>query len=215
MPLFEILLAIIVVILIHELGHAVAAILCGIKVLKLSVGFGPGLTFKKIPLLNEVKLGLIIFGGYTQFDNEMGQRPCWQKELVYSGGILANLLSACLFLWLAGSPLLSSIHHTFSFALSGWPALTELLLSSSYRINDFTDYFVNFLGLAGVSRLFYLYVAMISITIAMFNTLPILPLDGGQIFVTFLEKLFKKPLKYFRMVYTIFGIIFIFVIIFF
>ncbi len=90
---------------VHELGHLCAARLFGIKVLKLSIGFGPRLaSFRRGE--TEYAIGLIPLGGYVRLlGEERGEdvpeaerprafhlRAPWQRLTVILAGPLANLI---------------------------------------------------------------------------------------------------------------------------
>ncbi|KAK4537057.1 hypothetical protein CDCA_CDCA10G3082 [Cyanidium caldarium] len=101
------------VIVIHEMGHFIAARSRGIRVKEFSVGFGPPLfSFKPRDGSTQFSLRLLPFGGYVAFpeeeqvDAETGKRvrrtdpdllenrPVRDRLLVASGGVLANVALA-------------------------------------------------------------------------------------------------------------------------
>jgi len=89
----------------HEMGHFLAAILQGIYVDGFSIGFGPSIIKKK---LGEITYSLRAFplGGFVSFPDEeqkgidskdpnlLKNRPIYQRVMVISAGVLANLLLA-------------------------------------------------------------------------------------------------------------------------
>jgi regulator of sigma E protease len=104
MSIVYFLLLVGVLVVIHELGHFVAAKLLDFKVLRFSVGFGR-------PLLRvslgetEYQVALIPLGGYVRILGEDGDdvpaheagrafhsKPLWQRLIVVFAGPLANLL---------------------------------------------------------------------------------------------------------------------------
>ncbi len=88
---------------VHELGHFLAARLLDIKVLKVSIGFGPSL-WSLHHGGTEYTLSWIPLGGYVRLLGEEGPvapkdrprafalRPAWQRLLVILAGPAANLL---------------------------------------------------------------------------------------------------------------------------
>lgn len=97
-------------VILHELGHFVAAKCFGIRVTKFCVFFDWGFhllsTGKRFA--TEYRLGWLPFGGYVKFDNgEGGEQPKWsftaqqpwKRFVVYLAGVTVNLLVAysCLF----------------------------------------------------------------------------------------------------------------------
>lgn len=58
------------VVFIHELGHYLAARMCGVGVLKFSLGFGPTL-WRKEYKGTEYRIGILPFGGYVRMVGDM------------------------------------------------------------------------------------------------------------------------------------------------
>ena len=116
MTLLAFLLALGVLITVHEWGHYRVAVACGVKVLTFSIGFGkPLLQWKsRKPHAGqdtEFCISLIPLGGYVKMldehegevaakDVEMAfnRQPLWARAVIVSAGPLANLLLAvCLY----------------------------------------------------------------------------------------------------------------------
>jgi regulator of sigma E protease len=103
MVVLETILFLSVLILVHELGHFVAAKLLGIRVITFSLGFGPKILKKRL-FGTEFALSLIPFGGYVNMagseprddhnyePDEFLSRPKLQRSLVVISGPLFNLL---------------------------------------------------------------------------------------------------------------------------
>ena len=112
MTLFAFLLALGVLITVHEWGHYRVAVACGVKVLTFSVGFGQPLLRWKSRRPHpgqdtEFCIGLIPFGGYVKMlDEREGEvsshdlpmafncQPLWARAAIVSAGPLANLMLA-------------------------------------------------------------------------------------------------------------------------
>lgn len=111
LPAFAVLLGIVVV--IHELGHYWVAKLCGVKVLRFSVGFGKPLLSKRYgPDQTEWALGAFPLGGYVKMLDEreapvtseelpraFNRQSVWKRIAIVVAGPLANLLLAILLFW--------------------------------------------------------------------------------------------------------------------
>lgn len=116
MTLLAFLLALGVLITVHEWGHYRVAVACGVKVLTFSVGFGrPLLRWKsrapRVGQDTEFCIGLIPLGGYVKMLDEgegevapqdapmaFNRQPVWARAAIVSAGPLANLLLAvCLY----------------------------------------------------------------------------------------------------------------------
>lgn len=97
-----------VVIIFHELGHYWVARLCGVKVLRFSVGFGKVmLAIRRGPDQTEWALSAIPFGGYVKMldgrespvpaaekHRSFDQRSVWERMAIVAAGPLANFVLA-------------------------------------------------------------------------------------------------------------------------
>ncbi len=90
----------------HEAGHFLAAILQKIKVSGFSIGFGPALLKKEINGIT-YSIRSLPLGGFVSFPDEetdslvkqndpdlLKNRPIYQRAIVISAGVIANLLLA-------------------------------------------------------------------------------------------------------------------------
>lgn len=107
-------LALGVLIVVHELGHYFVARICGVKVLRFSVGFGRPLLLKRYGADGtEWVIGAFPLGGYVKMLDEregpvephelkraFNRQPVWKRIMVVVAGPLANLLLAILLYWL-------------------------------------------------------------------------------------------------------------------
>jgi regulator of sigma E protease len=114
--IFYFLVTISILVFVHELGHFLAAKLCGMRVERFSIGFPPRLISKKIGE-TEYTFALIPLGGYVKisgmidesFDTEFKDRepqpweyrskPVWQRMFVISAGVIMNTLLAVAVFW--------------------------------------------------------------------------------------------------------------------
>jgi regulator of sigma E protease len=94
-----------VMIVIHELGHYWAAVLCDVKVDVFSVGFGPRLFgFRRGE--TDFRFSAILFGGYVKMAGEQpgesvtsdprafSNKPRWQRLFIVFAGPLMNIILA-------------------------------------------------------------------------------------------------------------------------
>lgn len=99
-----------ILILVHELGHFLAARLQGIYVNRFSIGFGPVL-WKYQGKQTEYALRAIPLGGYVGFPDDdeesdipksdpnlMKNRPILDRAIVISAGVISNFIFAYLVL---------------------------------------------------------------------------------------------------------------------
>jgi regulator of sigma E protease len=102
-----------ILIFFHELGHYIAARLCGIKVLKFSVGFGRTLVSRRFGADGtEWALAVFPLGGYVRMLDEreapveaaelhraFNRQTVWRRMVVVAAGPVANFLLAILLYW--------------------------------------------------------------------------------------------------------------------
>jgi len=97
-----------ILVLIHELGHFLAAKWMGVRVDKFSIGFPPKLFSKKIGE-TEFSISAIPLGGYVKMagfidesmdskltgeDYEYSSKPVWRRMIIITAGVIMNLLMA-------------------------------------------------------------------------------------------------------------------------
>ena len=107
------LVAIGILVVVHEFGHYLAARLAGVKVLRFSVGFGRPLLSRRFGRdQTEWVLSTLPFGGYVKMlDEREGEVPAaeahrsfnratvWRRIGIVSAGPIANFLLAIVFYW--------------------------------------------------------------------------------------------------------------------
>lgn len=91
------LLAIALLVFVHEWGHYIAARSVGVPVEKFSIGFGRVLFSRKDAKGCEWAVSAIPLGGFVKMDDQAFEaRPLWARAWVVSAGPLANLIFAVL-----------------------------------------------------------------------------------------------------------------------
>ena len=111
--LFYFILALLLLVTVHEYGHFIVARWCGVKVLRFSFGFGKVLAHWRDKRGTEYAWSLIPLGGYVKMlDEEEGfvapaekhlafnNQSLWVKIAIASAGPLFNFLFAFCALWL-------------------------------------------------------------------------------------------------------------------
>jgi membrane-associated protease RseP (regulator of RpoE activity) len=181
MALFFFLLGtgLVAVLFVHELGHLLVARHYGMKVLSLSVGFGPPLMNFTDRLGTSWKLRAFPLGGscviddnYNSKNNPVGKQAnnkllpqllLRQRAVIHAAGPIFNLIFAA------------------SFGLVVSMLCTTCALYGSE---------IGSPGVTGV-RL----IAEFSVATALFNLLPLLPLDGGRLCLTAIEAGLGRPMS--------------------
>ncbi|MFT4906189.1 MAG: regulator of sigma E protease [Oleispira sp.] len=110
--LLTFILAISILVVIHEFGHFWVARRCGVKVLRFSVGFGKPLWSYTDKLGTEFSIAPIPLGGYVKMlDQREGdvkpeelhqafnQKTVWQRIAIASAGPIANFIFAVVAYW--------------------------------------------------------------------------------------------------------------------
>lgn len=103
---WAILVTLTVLIFVHEYGHYRAALACGVKVLRFSLGFGPVLWSKQRGD-TEFAVSALPLGGYVKMLDEregavppeelhraFNRKPVWQRSIIVLAGPMANLVLA-------------------------------------------------------------------------------------------------------------------------
>jgi len=104
------IVALALLIAVHEYGHYRMAVACGVKVLRFSVGFGkPLLRWQPQNSPTEFVVGMVPLGGYVRMLDEreapvdpaerhqaFNNRPLRQRAAIVAAGPIANLLLAVL-----------------------------------------------------------------------------------------------------------------------
>lgn len=107
------LVAIAILVVVHEFGHYLAARLAGVKVLRFSLGFGQPLFSRRFGRdQTEWALAALPFGGYVKMlDEREGEVPAaeahrsfnrasvWRRIGIVAAGPIANFLLAIVFYW--------------------------------------------------------------------------------------------------------------------
>ncbi|MDD4120372.1 MAG: M50 family metallopeptidase [Clostridia bacterium] len=98
------LLALMFMIVIHELGHYISGKLLGFKVVEFGIGFGPPIFKKTNKKSGEIfSIRPIPLGGFCRFEEEEGEslsptafnnQPAWKRIIVLFSGALFNFISA-------------------------------------------------------------------------------------------------------------------------
>lgn len=107
------LIALGILIAVHEYGHFWVARKCGVKVERFSIGFGKAIWQKTGKDGTEYTLAMIPLGGYVKMLDErvddvppalreqaFNNRPLWQRSAIVAAGPVANFLFAVVAYWL-------------------------------------------------------------------------------------------------------------------
>ncbi len=195
------------VLTIHETGHFISARLNKIPVKRFSLGFGPRL-YSVWRGDTEFCLSLIPLGGYVlphiESEEDFYQIPPERRIWFSLGGPLANLLSVI--------PLMAVFNiATKGFSISGilvHPIIQTgiyvqsiigaipLLFQDPQQLSGIVGIVSQgeqavSLGLSGILAL----AAFLSVNLAILNLLPVPALDGGQVLMTVIEKVWPRSIK--------------------
>ncbi len=142
------LLAICILVPIHEFGHFYAMRIFGVKVLRFSVGFGRRLWTWTDSKGTEFAISAIPLGGYVKplderneevapedMSSTLGDKPEWQRIIIFFAGPFANFVLAILFYWLillikgttSYSPIIGHVEEGSIAAQAGLTAGQEIV----------------------------------------------------------------------------------------
>ncbi len=191
----------------HELGHLLASWSVGIPVARFSVGFGPVLWSRRKRGV-EYCLSAVPLGGYVlpAFESEEAffSIPAWRRIVMWLGGPAANFVLAGMLL-----AMLNGLTDEFSLraifvqpwiqvAQQSWHIVTVLP-----TIFLHPDQLSGIIGIVAVGKSFVgsglenalKFAIMLNLNLAIFNLLPVAPLDGGKILCCLLEKLHPRAAR--------------------
>ncbi len=180
-----------ITILIHECGHAVANTICGIKVRGMQIGIGPTLFRFGVKHCKIIKLRLIPIAGAVEIRPEkFDELDTLDQVFIFSAGIIGNFITAVISLVCVGETVLDASVGTLRQVFS--------------LLFKFFDHVVATLRIWDTSSLSNVYVGtgywildgIIAINIAVIagNLLPLPPLDGGQICMSWAAKIFPREI---------------------
>ena len=201
MNYLAVLIIIGILILVHELGHFIAARAVGVPVEVFSVGFGPAL-WKKTIGGTEYRVSLVPLGGYVlpavKDEHDYFNIPIYKRVIFSIGGPIANLATILILF-----AILNIVRSGFSAAgiiLQPFVQTADLiqrifiafmnLFSKPGSISGIVGILHDggrFIGGEGANAL--LLAIIISANLAIFNLLPLPVLDGGKILFCMLEKI--------------------------
>lgn len=188
-------------ILVHELGHFIAAKLSGIPIEQFSVGFGPKLwSFKKGR--TEYRLSAFPVAGYVLPEmknlDDFYRIPSSRRIVFALGGPAANLILSIICL-----SVLNIITTGFSFYAIFLQPFVQVVNITSQFLYALPSLFTSPENLSGVVGLVAIggkfvaagfsnilqFAVILNINLALLNLLPLPPLDGGKILFCLLEKI--------------------------
>ena len=194
-------------ILIHELGHFIAAKLSNIPIERFSIGFGPKLwNFTKDK--TEYRLSLFPIGGYVLPEiknlDDFYQIP-FTKRIVYAlGGPLANLILSIISLGVLNTATTGfSFYGIFLYPFAQVAKITSQFLYALPGLFSNPSQLAGVIGIVAIggqliagdlSKILQLAI-LLNINLALLNLLPIPPLDGGKILFCLLEQIHRSLIK--------------------
>lgn len=169
MTLLYFIIAISVLVVIHEYGHFWVARRCGVKVLRFSVGFGNPLWSWQDKHGTEFAIAPIPLGGYVKMldereapvpehllDQAFTRKPAWQRIAIAAAGPVANFLfaiAAYWFLFVAGTsgviPVVGEVKADSPAAVAGIRSGDEIIAVDGNDTSSWQEVsweLVNFLG---------------------------------------------------------------------
>src|SRR5688500_15801406 len=203
-------------IILHELGHFLAAKSMGIPIARFSVGLGPKIWAFKIGE-TEYWLSMIPCGGYVmpalKDEEAFAKIPLMTRILFSLAGPAANILGAFLCLSLlnivklgfsVNSVIYLPLEQICQMAMQIGAAI-PLLFSQPENLSSIVGIVAAGGAYAGLSFVKLLqFSVLLNVNLAVLNLLPILPLDGGKIVMGLLRSIYQ-PLRRLEMPLTIGG----------
>jgi regulator of sigma E protease len=194
--------------IIHELGHYLAARLTGIAAVEFAIGFGPRLAARQA-FGTLWTLRAIPLGGYVRFAEEgsgaLNEAPLSSRAKVMAAGPLANFAAALLLLWLLavglGLPWWQALRvavEWFGFVVRFWVESVAALFAGTGLAELGGPVMMAGQAIAATAggRLDLIeYTAKLSLNLGLFNLLPVPVLDGGRLMLYAVERLRGRRLQ--------------------
>ena len=169
---FYFILALFLLVTVHEYGHFIVARWCGVKVLRFSFGFGKVLARWHDKQGTEFAWSLFPFGGYVKMlDEEEGpvasaekhlafnNQSVWKKIAIAFAGPLFNFLFAFVALWLvlvvgiqSLAPMIDGVIPGSLAAKAGLRARQEIIAFNHQPISSWRDFQYALMPLMGSSE---------------------------------------------------------------
>ena len=193
-------------IFIHELGHLLAAKAVGIPVERFSIGFGHVLWKRRYGDV-EYCLSAVPLGGYVMpriaDEAELFALPLSKRIVFWLGGPVANFLSAALLLAVLGAMQTGTASAIFVEPWIKTASLTGQLLAVIPMLFTQPDKLSGVVGIVSAGNQVMQdglasglrFAVLLNLNLAVFNLLPIAPLDGGKIFCSLLERVHPRLAK--------------------
>lgn len=204
------------VVLVHELGHFIAARKVGIKVYEFSIGFpfSPKIFTLFRYKETEFTLRLLPLGGFVSFSKdgdedakELFEASYFKRASIMSAGSLFNIAFAFLIfipVFIMGKhlPFIDAIllsAKTLLAILSGTVLFLSNLLSGGGSMEGLSGPIgiASMAGQAaskGILNLIY-FTGILSVSLGLMNLFPLPALDGGQLFMLLIESIRRRPLS--------------------
>jgi len=205
-------------VVIHEAGHLAAARAVGIPVDSFSVGLGPKLwarRWRRVEYcLRAVPLGGFVLPAVAQ-EEDWRAIPLWKRLLYFLGGPLANVLAVLpgltiLQMQWRGLPLFQAVlaaGRQLVLVLAQVPSVVASLFTHPASVSGAIGIVARG-GQAHTPLELLAFAAELSLSLAVLNLLPIPVLDGGQILLGCMEKLFPRAQRL-RVPLTVAGLVFL------
>ena len=185
--------ALMLAVIVHELGHTISALICGVKVEAFSVGFGKPIWHKKLFGI-DVRFCPILLGGYTKIAGEFDKRK---------DGFLAQRYSKKVFILLSGVAmnfLLACICYKINYGsiIEGF-TIDMMIFKSIFT----KDYLIPSMIIGNyMPNIFLLQLSLINIICALFNIVPFPALDGGMLWLVLLENKIKNFERFMKKIFA-------------
>lgn len=213
------------VIIVHEFGHYLAAKKLGVKVYEFSVGFpfSPRIATLFRHRETEFTVRLLPLGGFVSFSENDDDSPQflrterWKRAVISSAGPAFNIAFAFLiltpvFLLGKGLPIYDSLALSASSVVDGFSGLFNILasfISGTGSISQLSGpigiaHIAGKAAEAGFFDLLY-FTGMLSLSLALFNLLPLPALDGGHLVILLIESIKRRTMT--ETAYQVIGVV--------
>ncbi len=174
---------ILIAVMLHELGHLIASLLCGVKVNTYSIGFGKPYLHKKIFGI-DFRITPWLLGGYVSLEGESDKSP---------NGFLAQRYSKKVIILLSGvavNALLAIIGYLIVYKSISLGVWVDWNMIKSIFTRDYSFLYLVYKTM--IVHPFLTQLTLINFMLVISNLLPSPALDGGSLWTVWLEKVWKE-----------------------
>ncbi len=219
------MMALSITMIVHEMGHFIVALKCGIKASEIGFGFkipGKPNAFVSRSIRGiRVSINPIPLGAFVELSveeiNALGST--FKKIAIFSAGSISNIVFSMTLFVIAGIAggysIINAIVKSIEFFAFLCLSIINIDISKDLTtpigiVGPLSELFLNNLDsniVVITLALFFALILSLNLSLGIINLIPVPPLDGGRILFIILERIFGKKIKKIHAITTASGVI--------